>query len=927
MRDTSSDVTTGDATRLGAPAYQLPVEAVLAELGSDAEAGLTQAEAEHRLEHHGPNALRETGRAPFYRLLLRQFTDPLIAVLLVAAGLAWYLGDLRGAAVLLAIILINGFIGLYQEFHAEQLLERLKSMVRSRARVIRDGEATELDAEALVPGDIVLLEEGGAVPADLRLVESLELATNDFTLTGESVPQDKDATLLPDGEVGLSDQDNLAFMGTTVARGSATAVVVATGMDSAIGRIAEIGQGIERDLSPLQLEIGALAGLLTRMAGVIALALFAINVIVRGDDFADFQALINASALFAIGVAAACVPQGLPAQITVALSLGVGRLARENAVVKRLSAVETLGCTTVICSDKTGTITANQMTIVRATADGRDFEISGEGYDPAGEILEDGRPVPPAELERLEAFFQHGLLASNGRTHEPDDEHAGWYALGDPTEAAFMPFARKAGLDPEERLERCPVVAELPFDSRRKRMTILREHDGAVVGYMKGATSTVLEACSSIRRDGAVAPLDDAARAGIVRRMEAYSAESLRVIALAWREFPAGRTDFALQETERDFVFAGLVAMLDPPREGVKDAIAEVRDAHVRVLMLTGDGPITAMAIAEKIGMPDGEVLTGDDLRSMGEAELDALLAAESLVLSRVSPQEKYRIVERLKDRGEVVAVTGDGVNDTLSLKRADIGVAMGRQGSDVAKEAAEIVLTDDDFGTLVIAVREGRTIYQNLRSVILSSITSNIGELTCVCTGFVGAAAGLPIPITAVQILSIDLIGEMLPLMALTFDPPEAEVMKRPPRRLGSRIIDRARLLELVAFGVLMGLGGYFGFFMVLHTGGTEAMAQAAAFLGIVLIQFMNILSRRTAGSVFGRHLFANAPLLASLVLSLAVVAVITSTPAIGSWFGFEALRPRDWLWPVLAALTFLGCFELMKVGTARRERAASTA
>ncbi|MEE4190614.1 MAG: cation-transporting P-type ATPase [Halieaceae bacterium] len=899
---------------LGTPPYRLTAEAVLEQLESDPERGLTQAEADLRRSLLGANLLREQGRPAWYQLLLHQFSDLLIAVLFVAAGLAWYLGDTRGALVLLAIILINGCIGLYQEFHAERLLERLRLMVKSQARALRDGEVLELDAEALVVGDIVFLEEGCAVPADLRLIECQELATNDFTLTGESLPQDKESDALPDGDLGLSEQDNLAFMGTTVARGSATGVVVASGMASAIGEIAAIGQGIERDLSPLQQEINSLAVLLTRMAGVIALALFAINILLRGDDFADMGALINASALFAIGVAAACVPQGLPAQITVALSLGVGRLARENAVVKRLSAVETLGCTTVICSDKTGTITANQMTVVRAWANGRSYEITGQGYDPTGEILESGQPVRQGELERVKEFFQHGLLASNGRTHEPDEDHADWYALGDPTEAAFMPFAIKAGLDPDQRLAEFPVVAELPFDSRRKRMTILRSHNSKVVGFMKGATSTVLQACSRLYRDGEVVPLDEAGRAKVNRQMEHYSAESLRVIALAYRDFPGDQQEFPAADTERDFVFAGLVAMQDPPRDGVRDAVAEVRAAHIRVLMLTGDGPITAEAIARKIGMPDGEVLTGEDLRSMSEQDLKQALTTESVVLSRVSPQEKFRIVKVLKSLGEVVAVTGDGVNDTLSLKRADIGVAMGRQGSDVAKEAAEIVLTDDDFATLVVAVREGRTIYQNLRSVILSSITSNIGELSCVLAGFAGAAMGLPIPITAVQILSIDLIGEMLPLMALTFDPPEEQVMKRPPRRLGAHIIDRSRLLELVWLGVVMGLGGYFSFFMVLHTGGTTAMAQAAAFLGIVLIQYMNIVSRRTAGSVFGPYPWANKPLMGSLVLSFAVVALITSHGAVGSWFGFEALRAQDWAWPLTAACTFLACFELKK-------------
>jgi Ca2+-transporting ATPase len=895
--------------------HRLTADAVLQQLGSDPDTGLSQAEAERRRRRFGPNRLQETGRRPPYRVLLSQVSDPLILVLFVAAALSWYLGDLRGAAVLLAIILVNAAIGFVQEFHSEQLLARLNSMLRGRAMALRGGDILELDADDLVPGDIVRLEEGAAVPADLRLIASLELATNDFILTGESLPQDKDAAADIAADAGLSERDNLAFMGTTVARGSATGVVVATGMSSAVGQIASMGQGIERDRSPLQREMSALAALLTRMAGVIALALFAINLLLRGDDFPDTAALVNASIVFAIGVAAACVPQGLPAQITVALSLGVSRLARENAVVKRLSAVETLGCTSVICSDKTGTITANQMTIVRAWDNVHDFEVTGQGYDPAGEILEAGRVLDTADLASCDQFFRHGMLASNGSTHEPDEEHPDWYALGDPTEAAFMPFAIKAGLDPGRREDDYPLLAELPFDSRRKRMTLLRRHDGGVIGFMKGATTSVLDACNARYCNGEVEPLDAASRQAIEDRMQTFSAESLRVIALAYRDFPEGQRDFAVQDTERDFVFAGMVAMLDPPREGVRKAVDDMRNAKVRLFMLTGDSPITAEAIAEKIGMPQGQVLTGEDLRRLSEPELAEILAAESLVLSRVSPEEKYRVVQGLKSLGEVVAVTGDGVNDTLSLKRADIGVAMGQQGSDVAKEAAEIVLTDDDFSTLVVAIREGRTIYQNLRCVILASITSNIGELSCVCVGFVGAAFGLPIPITAVQILSIDLIGEMLPLMALTVDPPQASLMRRPPRPLGSRIIDGPSLREIVFFGLLMGCGGYFSFFMVLETGGALPAAQATTFLGIVLIQYANILSRRSDGSIFSRHLLSNRPLWVSLFLSFAIVALITGSAAVGDWFGFGQLRARDWVWPVAAAVVFLLCFELKKV------------
>jgi Ca2+-transporting ATPase len=907
---------------LDAPAYQLSTAAVIEQLQTDPEGGLSEFQVARLRRRFCENVLEERGRKPFYKLFLRQFQDLLIIVLIIAAGLAYYLDDVRGTSVLLAIILVNAAIGVFQEYKAERLLESLNTLVTTRATVLRDGAATEVDERDLVPGDVVLLEAGAAVPADIRLIKTHEFATNDFTLTGESVAQDKNAELVIDRDVALPEQDNLAFFGTTVARGSATGVVFATGMATMIGGIADVGQTIRRDLSPLQSEINTLARTLTKLAGVIVLALFAANIVLRADAFPDTQTLINASLIFAIGVAAACVPQGLPAQITVALSLGVGRLAREQAVVKRLSAVETLGCTTVICTDKTGTVTTNEMTIVKGWADGRSFDVTGEGYDPQGDIFENGSPVPDADIESIKQFFQHGLLASNGRTHAPDDQHATWYAVGDPTEAAFMPFAVKAGLDPEERLDEFPLVQELPFDSQRKRMTMVREHKGRTIGYMKGATQSVLTACSAFHHDGKAVPLDDAMREAIAAQVEDYSEESLRVIALAYKDFSNDQKDFLLEETERDFVFAGMVAMLDPPRSGVRQAIAEVRGAHVRVFMITGDNPITADAIAERIGMPDGPVVTGDELRAMSDADLKTLLETDSLIFSRVSPTDKFRIVKLLKEMGQVVAVTGDGVNDTLSLKEGHIGVAMGKLGSEVAKEAAEIVLIDDDFTTLVNAVREGRTIFQNLKSVILSSITSNIGELACVCVGFAGVAFGLPIPITAVQILSIDLIGEMLPLMSLTFDPPDRKLMRDPPRKLGSHIVDRRRLFELAFFGALMGLSGYASFYMVLVTGGSTGMAQAAAFTGIVLAQYVNILSRRTDETVFSRHLFANQQLWLALLVSLVVVAVIVSIPSVGLWFGFEPMQPEHWIWPISGTLFFLLCFETKKMLKRRKSR-----
>ncbi len=895
--------------------YRIPAAEALRRLETDSDVGLSKIEVERRRQRYGTNVLEEQVRRPVYRLFVNQFRDLLIGILLIAALLAYYLDDIRGATILLAIILINAAIGFFQEYKADRLLEQLRTLILTRATAVRAGAPTEVAERDLVPGDIVVLEAGAAVPADIRLIETHEFATNDVILTGESLPQEKDAALVFDREMPVTDQDNLVFFGTTVARGSATGVVFATGMRTAIGGIARTGQAIKRDLSPLQMEINALARTLTQLAGIIVLALFAANIVLRADAFPDIQSLINASLLFAIGVAAACVPQGLPAQITVALSLGVGRLARKRAVVKRLSAVETLGCTTVICSDKTGTITTNEMTIVRCWADGRTFEVTGTGYEPDGQILEHGKALAPEELAAIKQFFQHGLLASTGRTHPPDEQHLTWYAVGDPTEAAFMPLALKAGLDPEERTAGFPLILGLPFDSRRKRMTMVREHKGRRIGYMKGATGSVLEACSAIHRSGKAVPLDDGARRAIIDQTEAFGSESLRVIALAYRDFPDDQADFSIVPTECDFVFAGLVAMIDPPRPGVADAIAEMRAANVRVFMLTGDDPITAAAIARRIGMPESQVLTGENLSSLSDVGLQAVLVGKSLIFCRVSPTDKLRIVSSLKDSGEVVAVTGDGVNDTLSLKRADIGVAMGRAGSDVAKEAAEIVLIDDNFTTLVRAVQEGRTMFHNLKSVILSSITSNIGELSCVCFGFVGAAFGLPVPITAVQILSIDLIGEMLPLMALTFDPAERAIMQQPPRRLGAHIIDGRRLAELMIFGTLMGLVGYVSFYIVLLDGGSVGAARAAAYTGIVLTQYANILSRRTSDSIFRRYLFSNEQIWYALIVSFVAVAAIVMVPGIGLWFGFEPLAPEHWRWPVCGALTVLSCFEAKKL------------
>ena len=901
--------------------YQLSVQEAEKKLNSDVKSGLSSAEAEKRLEKYGHNRLEEGKRRPMALRFLDQFRDLMIIVLIVAAILAYYLDDFRGGTILLVIVFVNAVIGFYQEFKAEKILDSLKAIITTKATVIRDGKRLEIPQDELVPGDLIYMEEGSAIPADIRLTETTNFSTNDFILTGESVPQEKRAELLIEKETTLTNQDNLVFMGITVAKGNAYGIVYGTGMDTAIGRIAKTSESIHHDLSPLQREMNILAKSLTKIAGMIALGLFVINFLLKMNSGQEISTTVQLSLLFAISVAAACVPQGMPAQVSVALSLGVGRLAKKKAIVKKLSSVETLGSTTIICSDKTGTLTKNEMTITHCFCKGRVFEVTGNGYDPKGNVLENGKPIDKGTFEDLKQFFEDGFLASNGRTEPPDKNHKGWYAIGDPTEAAFTPLVMKVGLKPANLEKNFSLFHELPFDSDRKRMTIIRKHNGKLIGYMKGGLESVLDSCAHVQVSGEAILLTDKMKKEIIKEGERFAKKALRVIALAYRDFPKTTKKFSIKETEKEFIFAGFVAMIDPPRLGVKEAIKNAFDARIRVAMITGDNAITARAIAERIGMDkchDGsemEVFTGDDIKKMSDKKLKEILKSCSIIFSRVSPEDKYRIVNILKQMGDVVAVTGDGVNDTLSLKKSDIGVSMGQMGSEVAKEASDIVLLDDNFHTLTTAVREGRTIFQNLKKTILSSITSNNGELACVLLGFIGIVFGLPAPITAVQILAVDLVGEMLPLTALTFDPAEKEIMERPPRDLNEHIINKKSLRNLIFYGFWMGAAGFFSFVMVyLFGSGTPESGRAAAYTGIIFCQFVNILSRRTEKTLFTRYLFTNPQLWGSFAISLIAISILIYIPAISIWFGFAAMSPTDIIYPLIGAGVFLFWHEIGK-------------
>lgn len=931
--------------------YQLSIPETAEKLKTDLEKGLSFAEVEKRLKAYGFNELKAGRSRPLIFRFFDQFRDLLIVVLIVAAGMAYYLKDYHGGTILLAIVFINAVIGFYQEYKAEKILESLKRIIQAKAIVVRNGKQMEVEQSQLVPGDLVYLEEGSAVPADLRLVSTTNFSTNDVVLTGESTSQEKWADLIIKKETTLTNQDNLVFMGVTVAKGNAYGIVYGTGMQTAIGRIAHQTQDIEHDLSPLQQEINHLAKSLTKLAGIVALSIFVINFLLSMGKGQSLQHVFQLSILFAIGVAAACVPQGLPAQISVALSLGVGRLAKKKAVVKKLSAVETLGSTTVICSDKTGTLTKNEMTITHCVTLAREawsvkrgasvgelvnshstlharrlssfvrvFEVTGDGYDPKGSVLEDGKKIDRQTFDFLKQFFEDGFLASNGRAQPPDKNHRGWYAIGDPTEVAFTPLVMKVGLRPKELDKHFPLFHELPFDSSRKRMTIIREHKGKRIAYMKGAIESLLSVCDRAKIGTEIVKLTGVMKKDILKQGEHFSAQALRVIALAYRDVPKSEKVFTIEKTENDFIFSGFVAMIDPPRVGVKEAITNVYQGGMRVMMITGDNEITAKAIAERIGMKNLTgalpVYNGDQIKSLSDAKLKKILEARSVIFSRVSPEDKYRLVSLLKQVGEVVAVTGDGVNDTLSLKRSDIGVSMGKMGSEVAKEASEIVLLDDNFRTLMVAISEGRTIFANLKRTILCTITANNGELTCVLLGFVGILFGLPAPITAVQILAVDLIGELLPLAALTFDPPEKEIMSQPPRDLDEHILQKHSYLNLFYYGFWMGAVAFFSFCMVYKFGtGTIESGRAAAYLGIILCQFLNILSRRSEGTIFTRHLFSNPQLLGAFAISLTAIALLIYLPALSLWLGFGALSLTDLMYPLGGAIFFLFLQEIAKV------------
>jgi P-type Ca2+ transporter type 2C len=867
---------------------------VAAHLETSPSSGLSNKEAARRLAAYGPNELEAADVIAPWQILLAQFKNVLILILLVAVGLSAVLGHATEAAVISVIVVFAAVLGFVQEYRAERAIEALRQMAAPNATVVRDGKEDDVPARELVPGDVVLLRAGDRASADARLSEVVALQVEESSLTGESLPVEKQTTALVGEELQLGDRTNMVYAGTTVTYGKGRGVVVATGMETEFGGIARMLQTIERGKTPLQLSLDRVGMLLARTAFVLVVAVVGLGLL-RGEAFLDML-------LFGAALAVAVVPEALPAVTTISLTLAAQRMVRRQALIRSLPAIETLGSVSVVCSDKTGTLTKDQMTVRKVFSGGQMVEVSGAGYEPDGVFRRDGSPVEISAA--LVQTLRASALASDAQLvrSETDDE---WQVRGDPTEAALIVAAAKAGLHRPDLLAERPRVDEIPFTSEAKRMTTVHETPNGSVAYTKGAPEVVLEACTRQLTASGETALDGEGREALLETARQMASEALRVLAVA------GRTSATVENAERELTFLGLVGMIDPPRPEAKAAVRTCEEAGIRPVMITGDHPLTAEAIAREIGLlAEGRAVTGSELESMEGDEL-AREAETIQVYSRVSPEHKLRIVTALQQNGHSVAMTGDGVNDAPALKKADIGVAMGITGTDVTKEAAAMTLTDDNFASIVAAVEEGRSVFGNIKKYLMYLLSANLGEIGLL----VGASLlGKPLPLSAVQILYVNLATDGLPALALAVDPPERGLMRRPPRRRGEGIFTKRVVALIVTGGAWSALVTLSLFSWAVSTERVLAEAMTMTLATLVLIEFFKAYSYRSdRHSVIDRP-FANRWLNLAIVWEIVLLVLVVNVPFLQDAFGTRSLSAADWGIVVSSAVTIVPVLEVAK-------------
>jgi len=926
-----------------------PVDELVEAFKTHLEQGLTPEQARTRLLEHGANELSERPRPGFLALLGAQFNNYLVIILVVAAVISFALGEWVDSIAIVVIVALNAVVGVIQESKAEQALAALRKMAAPSAQLIRDGHRVTMPGREIVCGDIVVLEAGNYVPADVRLFESFNLKVEEASLTGESVPVEKDPAIVLDREVPLGDRRNTAFMGTVVTYGRGKGLVTATGMDTQIGLIAQMIQSFEDEATPLQRKLSHLGKVLGSACLAVCAVVF-IYGLVRDTPITDVASIglleylqaekkdIVNLFMTAVSLAIAAVPEGLPAIVTICLALGMQRMIRHHALIRKLPAVETLGCATVICSDKTGTLTQNQMTVVQGWAGGRRFRVTGEGYATRGEFFAGNERIDPRTDPDIDTLLRGAVACNDARLEEQTDADAGaWNIIGDPTEGALIVAAEKSGLRQGELARAMPRLQEIPFDSDRKRMTTIHAHPGvmeaaagavaapAFIAYVKGAPDVVLELCTHMLDDGKEVDLTHGMRNAILDQNRDMASQALRVLGVACRPLADMPADVAPATVEHHLVFVGLLGMIDPPRPEVIEAIRVARGAGLRTVMVTGDYKDTAEAIARDIGLrtPGGMVLTGAEIDKLSDEEL-ALRVDHLDVCCRVSPQHKTRIVEAFKARDHVVAMTGDGVNDAPALKRANIGVAMGVTGTDVAKQTADMVLTDDNFASIVSAIEQGRIIYSNIRKFVYFLLACNVGEILIV---FGAMLFGMPMPLRPVQLLWLNLVSDGAPALALGLEQGDRDIMKQPARSPKEPVINRDMAVGIAVVGVvdMVAILGVFFLAMQLHPGHLEA-AQTMAFVTLCTSELIRAFAARSESqSVFSIGVFSNRWMVAAVTASFALVLAVVYVPFLAPFFDAVPLGAGDWL--VMLPFFFVSpvAMELLKVVFRRRRSRAA--
>ncbi|WP_223066463.1 calcium-translocating P-type ATPase, SERCA-type [Paenibacillus caui] len=871
--------------------------------------GLPTEDAAKRRETAGWNELAEAKRVSPLLLFLNQFKDFMMLVLMGATLISGLLGEYLDAITIIAIIVLNGCLGFFQEFRAERSLRALKELSAPNAKVVRNGKETVMPAREIVPGDIVLLESGDRIPADIRWLETSGCDVEESALTGESHPVGKHALVIADEEVPLGDQKNIGFMGTMVTRGSGKGIVIRTGMGTEMGKIADLIQNTESQETPLQRRLEQLGKILI----IVALALTVVVVlagILHGQH-------VGSMFFAGVSLAVAAIPEGLPAIVTIALALGVQRMIKRKAIVRKLPSVETLGCASVICSDKTGTLTQNKMTVTKVWVEGREFKVTGEGYEPRGDIWDEGRPVDLRNEQGLRRMLQISALCSNAEIIEITDEdskskkrggeekESRWVLKGDPTEGALVALASKTGCSPSSLAGTYFKEKEFPFDAKRKRMSVIVSHQGGKLVFVKGAPDMLLDRCSYILWGGNVVPLTGTLRQKVAAANESMARSALRVLGVAYRELRSHDNVKDEESAESQLIFVGLTGMIDPPRREAKESIAVCRRAGIKTVMITGDHGLTAEAIAQELGIipRGGLTMTGQQLAALSDEELDKKCDGV-YVYSRVSPEHKLRIVKSLQRKGHVVAMTGDGVNDAPAIKAADIGIAMGITGTDVSKEASSLILSDDNFSTIVSAIEEGRNIYENIRKFIRYLLASNVGEIL---TMFFAMIAGLPLPLLPIQILWVNLVTDGLPAMALGVDQPEKDLMEHKPRGAKENIFARRLGWKILSRGLLIGLCTLGSFWVTLNISPDEPAqlmkAQSVAFATLVMAQLIHVFDCRSSRSIFHRNILQNKVLVLSVLSSIALLLAVMYIGPLQPVFKTVPLGTREWAITLVAA------------------------